>query len=368
MTCPVKSLDGAGWPILPLVSLAFLVAACIPIGPNSVKSDQVDYADAISEASKRLTLTNIVKTRYGDAPSYLVASQVVAGYQLQANVAADLDLVRQGGWELGDSGTLTIGGQFSNSPTLTYTPVAGADFSALLLQPIAPADVYALIGGGTPPDIVLGLLLGQINGIRNTLIERVGTTTADDRFQAILDLAAKLHPTGAVHVRVEGTGKDRKVLLVLPEATSASGVAVDVARFRTLLGLDPKKTDFPIVYASGSGAPDAINILTRSISEIIRDLASLIEIPPEDVATGRTYATFTADEVDLKRVRIRARVDVFPPILQDSYVTAYYRGRWFWIEDTDLRSKQVFSFVIELLQLAQRTTAPSLPVVTIPSG
>ena len=69
-----------------------------------------------------------------------------------------------------------------------------------------------------------------------------------------------------------------------------------------------------------------------------------------------------------KRVRIRARVDVIPPILQDSYVTAYYRGRWFWIEDTDLRSKQVFSFVIELLQLAQRTTAPSLPVVTIPSG
>ena len=119
---------------------------------------------------------------------------------------------------------------------------------------------------------------------------------------------------------------------------------------------------------AGSGAPDAINVLTRSISEIIRDLASLIEIPPEDVATGRTYATFTADEVDLKRVRIRARVDVFPPILQDSYVTAYYRGRWFWIEDTDFRSKQVFSFVIELLQLAQTTTAPSLPVVTIPSG
>ena len=57
MTCPVESLDGAGWPIIPLVSLAFLVAACIPIGPNSVKSDQLDYADAISEAGKRFRLT-----------------------------------------------------------------------------------------------------------------------------------------------------------------------------------------------------------------------------------------------------------------------------------------------------------------------
>ena len=69
--------------------LASLLAGCVPIGPRSVPADQVDYADAISEASKRLTLTNIVKTRYGDATSYLVASQVVAGYQLQANVAVN---------------------------------------------------------------------------------------------------------------------------------------------------------------------------------------------------------------------------------------------------------------------------------------
>jgi hypothetical protein len=204
------------WPILPLMSFGFLVVACIPIGPNSVKSDQVDYADAISEASKRLALTNIVKTRYGDAPSYLVASQVVAGYQLQANVTANADLVNEGGWEFGDSGGLTVGGQFNNNPTITYTPVAGADFAALLLQPIAPADVYALIAGGTPPDLVLGLLLGQINGVRNTLIERAGATAVDSRFQEFLDLAQRLHAAGAFHLRIDGTGKSRKVFLVLP--------------------------------------------------------------------------------------------------------------------------------------------------------
>lgn len=103
-----------------------------------MRSDQVDYADAMSEASKRLTLTNIIKTRYGDAPSYLVASQIVAGHQLQGNVSADLDLVDEGGWGFGDSGSLTVGGQFSSNPAITYTPVAGADFAALLLQPSAP--------------------------------------------------------------------------------------------------------------------------------------------------------------------------------------------------------------------------------------
>jgi hypothetical protein len=109
-------------------------------------------------------------------------------------------------------------------------------------------------------------------------------------------------------------------------------------------------------------------VLTRSIAEILRDLASLIDVPPQDVALGRTYATFTANEQDIKRVRIRARVGRFRPLFQDTYVRAFYRGRWFWIEDTDFRSKLVFSFVIKLLQLAQTTTAPSLPVITIPSG
>ena len=348
--------------------LAALAAGCVPIGPNSVRSDQVDYADAMSEASKRLTLTNIIKTRYGDAPSYLVASQIVAGYQLQGNVSADLDLVDEGGWGFGDSGSLTVGGQFSNNPTITYTPVAGADFAALLLQPIAPADAYALIASGSPPDLVLGLLVAQINGLRNELLEPTGTSDEDGRFRAFLELALRLHASGLFHVRVDGTGKDRKAALVVPEGPYPAGLAADVAQFRTALGLDPNKTVYPVLYAGGSGGPDAIHLLTRSIAQIIRGLASLIEVPAEDVATGRTLAMPGAADPARRRVQIRARVDSFRPLFQDTYVTAYYRGRWFWIEDTDFRSKQVFSFVIELLQLAQTTSSQSLPVITIPSG
>ena len=38
------------------------------------------------------------------------------------------------------------------------------------------------------------------------------------------------------------------------------------------------------------------------------------------------------------------------------------------IDNSDFRSKQVFSFIIQLLHLAQTTNAQSLPVITIPSG
>ena len=33
-------------------AIVALAAGCVPVGPNSVRSDQVDYADAMSEAIK----------------------------------------------------------------------------------------------------------------------------------------------------------------------------------------------------------------------------------------------------------------------------------------------------------------------------
>ncbi len=134
------------------------------------------------------------------------------------------------------------------------------------------------------------------------------------------------------------------------------------------MGLDARREEFPIVYGNGSGAPETVTMLTRSISEILHDLASLIDVPPEDVATGRTYPTFRAEQADLKRVRIRARVGNFRRCSRMPMSPPSYRGRWFWIENTDFRSKQVFSFIIQLLQLAQTTNSQNLPVITIPSG
>ena len=356
------------WSIFLLLALGPQLAGCVPIGPDSVRSDQVDYADAISEARKRLALTNIVKTRYGDAASYLVASQVVAGYQLQTTVSANADLVQDGGWKFGDSGGLSIGGQFNNSPTITYTPVSGADFAALLLQPIAPADTYALINGGNPPDLVFGLVVSQINGLRNSLLEPADASQNDRPFEEFLQIALRLHRTNRIHLRFEVQDKARRSFIVLPAPGRGGADQADVERFRELLGLDPERTEFEVHYGSGTGAPESIQILTRSISEILRDLASLIDVPPDDVSSGRTQPTITTDAAQLKRVRIRARTGRLPPLTDDVYVRCYYRGRWFWIDDNDFRSKQVFSFVIELLQLAQTTSSPTLPVITIPNG
>ena len=107
-------------------AMILLTCACVPIGPTAVRSDQVAYADAIGDANKRLALSNIVKIRDGDTPTFLATSQVVAGYQLQA-APPQRRSGQRGQLAVRRAGTLSASpAAFSNNPTITYSPVSGA--------------------------------------------------------------------------------------------------------------------------------------------------------------------------------------------------------------------------------------------------
>ena len=332
-----------------------------------MRSDQVAYADAIGDANKRLALSNIVKIRYGDTPTFLATSQVVAGYQLQAAASISADLLNEGSWRFGDAGTLGVVGSFSNNPTITYSPVSGADFGALLLAPISPADLFGLILGGVPPDLVLGLGLAQINGERNRLLLRPNSAISERRFTETVDLMVQLHEAGLLQLRIEGEGKERAPHLVLADGDAGKVEPESIAKLRELLALTPGKVDFPLIYASGGGAPDSIHVLTRSISEIMRDLAGQIEVPEEDVTMGRAPARLAERSPPPVTVRLAVQVSEVPPLLNEVFVSIGYRGRSYWIANTDFGSKRVLSFLLSLLNLAETGKEQGLPVITIPA-
>jgi hypothetical protein len=44
-----------------------------------------------------------------------------------------------------------------------------------------------------------------------------------------------------------------------------------------------------------------------------------------------------------------------------------YRDRWYWIDDTDIASKRIFTFLMILFSLAETGQGVAAPVVTVPS-
>jgi hypothetical protein len=350
----------------PLVlSLALLgVVACTSIGPASMRRDRLDYADALADASKRETLLNVVKLRYADVPNLVTVSQLVAGYTLEGRVDLRSDFFTDN-FNLSDDVAFGVGGTFSDRPTVTYTPIKGDDFARVMLTPISPSELFAMLATGTPAELTLGLAVQSINGLRNWTADAGSDPRGDPAFAEVLVLLGALRRDGIVGFRFDTQAGPRTAYLLLEEG---AGEALDARarRLLDLLKLDPSIRSFPIRFGFGYDQPAEIKIYTRSLLEILSNLAAQVEVPAGDVAAGRTYKTqLSPAELDaLPSLAVMSReLRPFEP-----FVAVEYRGTWYWIDDRDYASKRVFSILMLLLNLAEKTGEVQLPVITIPTG
>jgi hypothetical protein len=131
-----------------------------------------------------------------------------------------------------------------------------------------------------------------------------------------------------------------------------------------LLGLRPGTREITISYGLLPKSDTELAMLTRSMLQIMIDLATQIEVPPEHVQEGRTVpALETADDVpSLIQIRYSAeRPD-------HAFTAVKYRDYWFWIDDRDFASKRTFAFLMILFSLTETGAKEGLPLVTIPAS
>jgi hypothetical protein len=341
------------------------LSSCTSIGPATVSRDRLDYAAALADAAKRETLLNIVKLRYADALSLLTVSQLVAGYTLEGRVDVRSDFFRNT-WNLSDDLAFGVGGTFSDRPTATYTPIRGDDFARLMLTPIPPSELFAMLATGAPAALTLGLGVQSINGLRNWTADGAGPTRVETAFFEVLQLLNELRSDGVLGFRFEADGGSRTAYLLL-EDPGDQPLDPRAVRLLRLLGLDPELTSFPIRFGFGTGRTDEIRMYTRSLLEILSNLAAQIEVPGADVAEGRTYRTqkSPAELPSLPNLSVQSRV--IKPM--DAFVAVEYGGAWYWIDDRNYHAKRVFSVLLLLLNLVDKSgAAQQLPVITIPTG
>src|SRR4051812_29670869 len=157
------------WALLLLPLLA--VTGCESMGPGTVARDRFDYAGSVGDSWKTQMLLNLVKIRYGDIPVFMDVGQVVAGYSMQKTAAATATIPT---FYLGPAPNATtatlgagVGVTYNDSPTITYTPLAGERFARSMMSSIPPASIMNVLQAGFPVDVVLRLAVQSINGIDN---------------------------------------------------------------------------------------------------------------------------------------------------------------------------------------------------------
>jgi hypothetical protein len=144
-------------------------------------------------------------------------------------------------------------------------------------------------------------------------------------------------------MRVQKIG-DRAATMVVFSKKPNPVIEAARAEVRELLGLDPKAEEFSVVYGSVASNDKEIAILTRSMLEILIDLASYIEVPAASAMERRTFPTPAPEVVNGAPVAPLIRIHSSASNPGDVFAAVPYQQDWYWIDDKDLASKRLFFF------------------------
>jgi hypothetical protein len=350
----------------PLLSV-FAVWGCTGMGPRTVVQDRFDYTGAIGDSWKQQMLVNTVKLRYGDTPIFLDIASVISQYSVESQVDARLSWAHPVTQVATNSQSTGGSVKYIDRPTITYMPLSGEKFARSLMKPIPPPAVLSLIQAGYPIDLVLRVCVHSVNGVRNRYGGSARSRAADPEFYPLLERLRRIQDSGAIGLRVQKTNEMEGVLLSFRGKVDAS-VQEDILFVRKTLGLDPSAVEIRVAYGSVAKDDTELAMLTRSMLEIIIDLASSIEVPSAHVQEKRVLPTMPEETVQGAPVAPLVRIYSSVERPGDAFIAVPYRDHWFWIDDRDVRSKMLFSFLMFIFSLTETGGKEGAPIITVPAG
>lgn len=370
-----KNIDGR-WP-----SFAFLIflltlfsqAGCTTVGPQKLVSSHESYNDAVQLTVSREVLKNIVRKRYSDPMQFIAVSTINAQFSVSSGVNVGASGI----------GTSSAAGQaganigFSDSPTITFVPQSDAGFNKSLDTPVNLQEALSYVfHTGRFQSYEIGLVIGAINdspdrsGKRGeryrqkvralqNLIEQGATLRNFREFYPRHEPISMEQVTGRAYVEAAKAGlyfydagggklylasKHMGIALVVPSQADAA-ITADLA----LLELEPGEKMYPLRAPSAAEPelfgvqPNTIWLAPRSVESMIELAGMQVKIPEEHLQNGlvveKSYGINTGVDLPLT---IRSSKD--QPL---SPYRIQHRGYWFYIDDTDTVSKQIFTTIVD---------------------
>jgi len=309
-------------------------------------------------------LLNLVKIRYVDPPLFLNVQQVVQQYTLagSGSIAAP-------GWTGNTSiaPAASAAGSWAESPTITYSPMSGEQFTKSILRPVSPTDLMSLVQAGWPIDVVFGIAVRSINGLnagsRTALLKRPG----DPDFYRVISLLTEMQASDSFGIRVDQTKPGTGTVLVFRTQHVGESELANAKKVRELLHLSPDAQEFKLTFAAEQIDEKEIAMLTRSMLEILAEASAGVEIPSSDVGEGRVLKMDlpgTTSESGPK-IMVQVRSSSSRPDSNEAFAAVPFRKGWFWVDDRDVASKRGLGFLMLLFTLVESGPTVTPPVLTI---
>ncbi len=358
-----------------LITLYLLSYGCAMVGPASLKDGRTRYNQTVAFTDTQEMLKNLVKLKYRDKLTFLQVSSITMNLQLSATAGAQIPMGSSKNYA-GNIIPFSAGIIYAENPTVTYTPLRGEAFVKQMLTPIPMKTLILLFQAGWPIDTVFRLVVEEVNDVENASSASGPTPEQEPVFQKFLEIASLFGDLQRRRV-LEWAAIDKPgqpaMMYIHPDLTLDEKKTVK--RVKSLLKLShhgAKMEGYEVGYGIRFTGPGRLNIVTRSMTDILFYAAQAVNSPPSHIENGLVTVTRKPNRKpfnwgDLHREQIKIKWSASRP--SDAYIAVAYRGYWFYIEDRDLHSKSTFLLLQILADLQAGTKKPSaVPVLTLPVG
>jgi hypothetical protein len=233
------------------------------------------------------------------------------------------------------------------------------------MTPIPPSSVLFMLQSGYSADRIMPIMLDSINGLNNesNRLRR----PADPKFTRLVELMREGQLAGAIQFRIERPKDSAESSVLIFGPSKDPQLASRGRELKSILGIKPDLRELKVNYGGYSGRDDEIDMMTRSMLQIMLEFSAIVRVPESDVVQGKATPGLVDAQAAgaLSGPPLRVLVTDAPP--QDAYVAMQYDRRWFWIADTDIQSKNTFAIIMLLFSIADTGVKGSAPVVTIPA-
>ncbi len=405
------------WTVLVTAVVACCVAATGCMGSWAIRGTRIHYNQSYSDTASKEMLLNIVRMRYGEAPSFLDLPTI--------NILTEASTRGFGGQPPADD---LFGGIFTlrDEPTLAYQPRSG-DNLAKSLTIAFTAELLLDVAPGQDTTTFLRAFVDSINGVRNSpTATSPGSRIIEpnDDYRYAIELVESLQARGALRTRV--AKRDAEAHAPVPAKELPGGVKVpgvgmvaaakkgyfyevagegvtllkesrllaltiqpeelDAADFQELVRifrLEPGRTVYTVrsqendeldyltesTGATQLGEPsDTIAINVRSGYQVLAFLSKGVDVPEKHLRHG-SACTFKGpdgrpfDARQITRGLFRVCVQKHRPWRSELAVP--YRGHWFYIAEDDVQSRSTLNLVKLAIDI-QSQSGVAGPVLTLP--